>query len=211
MTSLSATKSGFIKLLAKYGADIELLVEDKTALMRASYSDCYVDALKQLLDLGANPNAANQSAETPLIYAVTPKNTKATKILLSAGADINHPTKSGWPPLFFAVGNSKYNVEIMNILISAGTNINATANDGSTPLSSAIEENAIEAVKVLLANDANPYYTNPSTGEKISVLTLDNDSRPARKAIFDLIRNWLENKALNQHIHASENLSILSF
>lgn len=211
MVAVNTNNPSTIRLLVDHGAAIDLLADNKTALMQAASSDCYVAALQELLTLGANPHAVNRSDETALFYAVTSKNPKTTKIMLSAGSNVNHKNKSGWTPLFFAIGNSKYNIEIMRILISGGADVNASATDGHTPLLSAIAENAIEAVKLLLANNVYPYYVNPSTGDKISVLTQDDGSKPERKNLFDLIRNWLENKALSRHIHADENVSGLAF
>ena len=69
---------------------------------------------KLLLDYKANPNLADTSGMTPLIYAIQFKNTELVKLLLNYKADKNLADNSGKMPFEYAVFTK--NQEIINLL-----------------------------------------------------------------------------------------------
>jgi ankyrin repeat protein len=55
-----------------------------------------VDAVKVLLENGADPDEATSKGFTPVMIAVLANRPAILKILLNAGADINKPHPKGW-------------------------------------------------------------------------------------------------------------------
>jgi ankyrin repeat protein/cell wall assembly regulator SMI1 len=93
-----ATNIEVMRLLLDAGADIEA-GKGSTPLMMASRS---VQAMKFLLDRGANPNATRPTQGTALHVCIDNKNIDGIRLLLSRGADANIPGPGGLTPLEFA-------------------------------------------------------------------------------------------------------------
>ena len=111
-----------------------------------------VAEVRRLLDVGANPNAADDGF-TALMWATYKGHAEIAEILLAAGANPNAAKDDGatalMPATFFG------HTEIVNMLLSAGANPNAVSNDGWTPLMGAVIEGHAETAKVLLEAGAN--------------------------------------------------------
>jgi ankyrin repeat protein/cell wall assembly regulator SMI1 len=93
-----ATNIEVMRLLLDAGADIEA-GKGSTPLMMASRS---VQAMKYLLDRGANPNATRPTQGTALHVCIDSKNIEGIKLLLSRGADPNIPGPTGLTALEYA-------------------------------------------------------------------------------------------------------------
>jgi ankyrin repeat protein len=104
-------------------------------------------------------------AMTPLLYAARDGRVDSAKILLAAGAEIEHTDANGITPLVMAITNN--HVDMARYLVDRGANVRASDWYGRTPLWAAIElrnmdvdsstfENgvdralALELIKVLL-------------------------------------------------------------
>ncbi len=91
---------------------------------------------KLLLAAGADVNATDNNARTPLVYATWrpgKKTPELVKVLLDAGVEVNSKDKLGWTPLMHAAEEER--VEIVKLLLAAGADVNARANKGETALS----------------------------------------------------------------------------
>ena len=84
-----------------------------TPLIIAGYRN-QLDAVKVLLDLGANVNAVSEDG-TVLTAACYKSNTALVKILLEQHADVNVKNNAGTTPLMFAI--MAENEEIVKLLI----------------------------------------------------------------------------------------------
>lgn len=111
-----------------------------------------IPLLRQLIHEGQDIEQANYG-ETPLIFACQQKNLEAVRVLIEAGADVNHNSNYG-SPLIYTVDNTGDDVNtallIVKELIKAGANVSYRDEDkGMTAYEYAVEEN-IEDIKDFL-------------------------------------------------------------
>ncbi len=95
-----------------------------TPLLIAGYRN-QLDAVKVLLELGANVNALSEDG-TVLTAACYKSNVELVKILLKQHADINVKNNAGTTPLMFAI--MAENEEIVKLLLANKADINAMDN-----------------------------------------------------------------------------------
>lgn len=76
-------------------------------------------------------------AMTPLLYAARDGRIDSAKILLAAGAEIDHADANGITPLLMAITNN--HVDMARFLIDRGANVKAVDWYGRTPLWAAVE------------------------------------------------------------------------
>ena len=113
------------------------------------------EAMKFLIDLGADVNQNGDSNGNPLIYyAVHGGKTEVVKILIDAGADPTARDCAGGTPIHIAV--FKRSTEIVKILIEAGEDVNVITQGGLTPLHLASwGSGRIEIIKFLIDSGAD--------------------------------------------------------
>lgn len=162
-----------IESLLKAGEDPNAVVSDAgdTALMLAARTG-KPDALKVLLDHGADANKTNTEGQTALMWAVAEKNAAAAKTLIDHGADVNAQTHKLPPPSPFQLIFSapfpaggmtallyaarQNDLESAKVLIEAGAKVNENSADGSSPLLVAIINTHYALAKYLLEHGADP-------------------------------------------------------
>ena len=90
------------------------------------------DVVRQLIERGANVNAAEKSGDTVLHFAVLGDNPEMVKLLLDAGAkvEVRGPNDT---PLHCAANRSR-GAEIAKLLLRAGADVNTKDDEGETPL-----------------------------------------------------------------------------
>ncbi|KAG6613508.1 uncharacterized protein IUM83_04523 [Phytophthora cinnamomi] len=88
-----------IKILLRFGADVDARSKDGKSALHGSTSDDAYDVAKFLLDSGANVDALDENRKTPLHYCVQEGGLLVTELLLSRGADIDVEDKDGVSPL----------------------------------------------------------------------------------------------------------------
>ena len=173
--SLACTNgsAAMVEMLLKAGEDANVVVtpDGDTALMMAARTG-KVDAVRVLLDHGAQVNGTNPRGQTPLMWAVSEKNAAAAKFLIERGANVNVKTNPLPPPrkldlifsaptpaggmaalLFAARQNDLASVKT---LLDGGADINLQSADGSTALLVAIINEHNELAEYLLDHGADP-------------------------------------------------------
>jgi ankyrin repeat protein len=111
------------------------------------------DALRTLLQKGANVNAAEGDGSTALHWASYRDDVETADILIRAGAKVNAANDLGVTALWTASQNGS---EVMvRRLLEAGANPNAALLAGETPLMVASRAGNPKAVELLLARGAN--------------------------------------------------------
>ncbi|WP_339041993.1 ankyrin repeat domain-containing protein [Spiroplasma endosymbiont of Apeira syringaria] len=118
-----------------------------------------LEALKVLLENGADVNYEDQDGNTSLMLAAESGFLEVVKVLLENGADVNYESqKNGNRPLMLATRRG--NFEIVKHLIDNGADISYKDCDGNTPLMFAAENGRIEIFNILLLYKAHVYHKN---------------------------------------------------
>lgn len=91
-----------------------------------------LQALRNALTQGANPDALDASGATPLIVATTFGKSAAVEALLSAGADVDKPNRDGSTPLHMAALFCRE--DILKSLLTHGADTSLRTRSGSTAL-----------------------------------------------------------------------------
>ena len=117
------------KLLVKEGADVNLVLENVTALLCAVGRGNHI-LVEFLVQQGADVNIANKSPEVepPIVMAVTVGSRKCLDILLNAGADVNvlySTPDDDATPVSEAVECET--LECLSMLLDAGADVNLRA------------------------------------------------------------------------------------
>jgi uncharacterized protein len=103
---------------------------------------------------GQNPDAADESGRTGLMWAAINDNQLIGKILLEHGANVNARDKLGNTALHWA---AQYNsLSVMHQLLAFGCEVDLQNRQGVTPLMMAANKGRADAVRMLLAAKANP-------------------------------------------------------
>lgn len=149
-----------------------------------------LDALKKLIDEGADVNIQGENGLTALILAVQHSDLGMIEILLEAGANPNAKAEGSWAPLILAA--SSHCAKITETLIRAGASVNVKTSSAHTPLFNAADSNNFEAVKILVENGADIYsggldvYSNESTYERSPFISaVKNDNLPMVKYFLE--------------------------
>jgi ankyrin repeat protein len=119
--------------LVKQGQDIRTTgTQGGTVAMVAAYWNGPV-LLQAAVDGGVDPNAVMPAdGKTALISAMWAKSVEPTRILLKAGANVNHQNKSGDTALMYAVRNAQF--DIIPLLLDAGAKVDLKNAKGETAL-----------------------------------------------------------------------------
>jgi cytohesin len=125
-----------------------------TLLHAAAYSG-NVELVKFLLSRGApiDAEAHTKYRNTPLQTAMLSKQAAVARVLVEAGADVNHPQWEGGRALHDAVWQG--NVELVRFFLSHGAKADVRDRRGETPLHDAARQGNVEMVQFLLSHGAD--------------------------------------------------------
>ncbi len=169
-----------VNLLLKYGADVNATNgSGRTPLVHA-INHGRPDLVQKLLAAGANPNLPSTEGRSPLSYAAEQRNPDIIQLLLDAKADPNAGTFN--LPLLMSIRQG--NIHGCELLLAGGASPSRTGlvnwgishflfsmprNGPYSPLEIAITQRNPDAVRLLLAHQADANTTNASGAP----LTLD--------------------------------------
>ena len=104
----------------------------ETPLFWAKCDD--IEAVRLLLEAGANSNIQNRFGQTTLhqVLDVCSEAEQVVRLLLEAGADVNIQDRRGTTALHLAASDG--NIELTRMLVEAGADVDARDEDGERPL-----------------------------------------------------------------------------
>jgi len=138
-----------MKLLLQHGADVNARAKTgNTPLLIASIGHGKYDAVKLLLDKGADASTLNNKKENALIRAALFGDTATVSLLLSKGIDVDAMAADSTTALFNATLNA--NRPVIFQLLERGADPDKICFFGLTPLTGAVVFSDPESVKAIL-------------------------------------------------------------
>jgi len=119
----------------------------RTALTYAARRG-HTDAVRFLINAGANVNVRDNRGETALMYAAFSGHTDIARLLIQAGANVNATDTRGRTPLMAAALEG--HTDIARLLIQAGANVNATDTRGQPVLAYAWQRRHTDVLRLLI-------------------------------------------------------------
>ncbi|KPA15410.1 Ankyrin-1, partial [Candidatus Magnetomorum sp. HK-1] len=170
---------GTVKLLIKYGIDVDYFDNIETPLIHAVKLG-EIKIAKELLKAGANVNGQDKNNRTALYAAIEKGNYNLVKLLIDHGIKITYFDKEKTPLIHAAMlGNER----ITKLLIDDGVKLNEVDDNCKTALHAAISSNNSNIVGLLIQKGINiNLYDGKSTtlleavktkNEKIVQLIID--------------------------------------
>jgi ankyrin repeat protein len=187
------------QLLLNRGVNINVLdAQCRTPLHEAltnlsnNVEDYFVDAVRFLLDHGADVEAEDNGHSTPLHVISKYGNVEATRLLLERGAHVDALDKDHSTPLH--VASSHGNVEAARLLLEHGADVHALDCNRSTPLHFASESGSVKVARLLLEHGVDIHVRNKKnqTPQHL-LLAMGGDGLPDDE--IDTIRFFLERGA----------------
>jgi ankyrin repeat protein len=113
----------------------------------------YVEAVKDMVGLGADVNGKDRSGFSPLMRAVSARDVDMIGALGAQGADVNTPFKCGRTPMDIALQEG--HVDVIRALAGAGASVNTPDNRGVTPVCIAVMKGRVDVIRALAEHGAD--------------------------------------------------------
>jgi ankyrin repeat protein len=170
---IRANNLAALRTLSKPGA---ANVKDRLDYTPLHYAALYgsTEALRTILESGADPNARNSSQSTPLLYAAY--SFEKTRLLVEKGADVNAKADDASTPLWVASaipGNEK----TVRYLIEKGAAPLALRPNGVDYLMRAAQHQDVQGVKYLLDNKLDPHRATAGGSALTDSLVCDGGAK----------------------------------
>ncbi|MFH1112699.1 MAG: ankyrin repeat domain-containing protein [Pseudomonadota bacterium] len=117
-----------------------------------------VDAVKRIIERGADVNHRYKEGVTPLMIAAKSGRTDAVKLLLERGADVHATASKGWTPILYAAFGG--DPETITLLLDRGAEVRKKSETGWTPLMTASSQGHKAAVALLLSKGADVHASD---------------------------------------------------
>lgn len=146
-----------VKMLVNAGAQVNNKNGADYTALKFAIGGKYKDIVKILLEHDADLHDQDDWGITPLMEAILRKSDKEiVKMLIDAGADVNHRNKDSNTALIWAAANG--NKDIVKMLIDAGADVNIVNKYGETALTRAKNRKNEEVVEMLKKLSALCWY-----------------------------------------------------
>ncbi len=158
-----------LQQLMKQGESVNAVSASGTALTAAA-ANGQRDVMLALLRAGANPNlGVAEGQSSPLHQLAVAGDVPALRVLIAAGANLEHRDAEGLTPVAVAVRGGS--LPTINALIQAGANVNAVM-DGRSLLMQAVELNSLLMAQILIRAGADVNFHSQAG---LTALTIARD------------------------------------
>lgn len=124
--------------------------------------------VRVLADAGADLDAASDSGSTPVRSACYMSRVDVVEFLVERGADVDRPNHSGGTCLI----NSVQSLRLLKLLLERGAAVDARDIQHKTALHYAVQEQRVDAARLLLQYGANPRLTTGSGDDALRLACL---------------------------------------
>ncbi len=165
MTLYQAAKAGDVDVIREQlasGADINEIREGRETLfggtedsgtpLLAAAAAGHLDAVRVLLEAGADPRLKNANGEDALLHAVAPGHARIVDLLIDAGAEVDTRGPEGRAALSIAAWGG--HETILKTLLDHGANVAVADAGGVTPLHYALRQRQLPVARLLIAAGA---------------------------------------------------------
>lgn len=146
------------RLLLRLGANSNRLEIDRYDIVTIAAVANDVPMLRIALDGGGNARAITSRYDgTALIAAAHLGHAEVVRVLIAAGAPLNHVNNLGWTALIESIvlgDGGRNHTDTLAALVRAGANVNIADRNGVTPLQMAKSRGYVEMVRILEAAGA---------------------------------------------------------
>lgn len=144
------------------------------AIVHAAVQRAHNALAALLLSPATDVDARNAAGETALMYASLYGEIATMKLLLSRGAQVNHP---GWTPLHYAAGAGQ--LEAVKLLLEHHAYIDAPSANGTTPAMMAARQQKPTVARYLVEQGADPSLVNEAGMDAARYLERHGDTEHA--------------------------------
>uniref|UniRef100_A0A0G4FBK7 Uncharacterized protein n=1 Tax=Chromera velia CCMP2878 TaxID=1169474 RepID=A0A0G4FBK7_9ALVE len=206
VTGDEAKRDDFM-LLLRVGAQIDGLIEDQTALLRAVEFD-NLEVVKILVGEGAGLQVVGSDGFSPLHFAcASPPSPQIVRFLVSEGADVDAKDNDGETPLHWLATTDQ--TDLMELILSKGADIDAKDNKGDTALHHATMAGVREAAECLLDHGAKVNEENSRRFTPLlTTIILHNDEPTDHRDVAQLL---ISRGANINHTSRREGLGLLHY
>ena len=184
LIALLQSPSVVLKLLSIPGIDVNVKTYSGRTPLYLAVEKGYLDVVKRLKELNANPNLRDENGNTLLIDMYQQKKTDVADILLTFdNIDVDFENKENKTALHWASQNGM--LEIVQKLIEKGADLNKQKDDedfNDTPLTLACKYKHTDVVRELLKHNIDVALINNdgrTARHWVSVTLFDDDGRTA--------------------------------
>ena len=156
----------------------------RDAPLLAAVKAADTEAVRSLVDQGADVNQTAPDGATALHWAVHKNDAGLVDLLLDAGAGVSAKNRYGVQPISLAAENG--NAEILEALLDAGANPNAALPEGETVLMTAARTGNAAAIRVLLVRGADPNLRDSFRGQTALMWAAARNNADAVHALAEL-------------------------
>jgi len=141
------------------------------------------ELVRELINSGANVNAAQADGATALQWAAYNSDEELAKFLLDHGADLNMGNRNGSTPLWLAARRG--DTDMIEVLLAGGADANEELPLGRRPLMLAARSGVVEAVAALLDAGADPNAAEAERGTTALMQAADQGHADVAKVLIE--------------------------
>lgn len=147
----------FLKAEFRKGADVNTRDRRGSTLLMHAAAFGSPEAVKLLIDSGADVNAKNSFDATALVWGA--RDARKARMLVEKGADVNARSKQGRTPLMIAAACDGC-TETVRLLLAKGADPKAKDSEGSTAMNLAAAANDLDTMRLLIEKGAEANAVN---------------------------------------------------